>query len=61
MKKLLCCLFILQCLVPTQTKANEVCVAQVDEKGNVVNLEEYEECLTKQTNSLEYKGDKPKK
>lgn len=36
MKKLLCCLFILECLVPTQTKANEVCVAQVDEKETLL-------------------------
>lgn len=61
MKKLLCCLFILGTLVPTQVKANEACVAKVDENGKIINLEEYEECLAQQSNTFEFKGDKPRK
>lgn len=61
MKKLLCCLFILGTLIPTQTKANEVCVAQFDEQGNIINLEEYEECLTQQIDTTQLGEHDPKK
>lgn len=62
MKKILFCLFILGAMIiPNHVNANEACVLKVDEYGNILNQEEYDECLTKQIDPLFGKIDDPKK